>query len=753
MGLHCATCQPQCSSKQCGDDGCGGSCGECGAASSCQGGLCRRHCWPGECANSCAAAKFITSTVAKKGDTKGTYNVFRDLKGGTVDDDGAFYVADGANHVIHRVTPDGKVSIFAGVLENPKLLPWPRALAWSPNLNHLYVIASGPRLVLVSKAGVVSQLADPSTLARHVAVSPVDGRAYLATTSNTIEVRLASGKKSHVFGNFKPGHKDGPIQAATFNDPRAVALDEIGHAYVLDGRNRAIRRFEASKGTNAIVTTLFDSSSISSSTAFPAGGGGSNLVWTPQLGLLFDDGGARVLRLDAAGRVSTIAGSVYASIPIDGPGKLARLRTRRGLTADRKGNLWVSEQYRIRHVQLPTACDDGDVCTVDSCTGEFGKCHHERAPGCMLPSGAACKPVAWPVTTVAGAGAGIGDGALAKARFYDPVDLHRDDELGLLVADAGNHRIRRISRAGVVTTLAGKTKGYLDGTGTAARLNSPAAIARWNDDAFVVADRGNRRLRLVGRAGAVSTLAGSGKAGGFKAGTGIAATFKAPTALAALATGGAVVVDQEAHLVATVSATAKVAVLAGSGSAGFVNGKGIVARFSSPGGVAVDGAGIVYVADTGNRRIRRIAKDGTVTTLAGSGKDAVTDGPGALAAFRGPAAIAVDRAGIYVGDATARVLRLVGYDGGTSTVAGKSGAVGATDGIGKAARFGSITGIVSDGAGNLYLVDRANHRIRHVRRPLMCDDNDPCTIDACVVPTGKASGTCKRTKIAGCKTP
>lgn len=224
------------------------------------------------------------------------------------------------------------------------------------------------------------------------------------------------------------------------------------------------------------------------------------------------------------------------------------------------------------------------------------------------------------VSTFAGTGAtGFQDGPVASATFFGPNGLALDAAGTLYVADGGWNTIRRIGSDGVVSTVAGlvNTPGFVDGSGTAARFSSPRGLAVDAAGNVFVADRDNNAIRRMTPAGVVTTLAGGGTSGvsGFLDATGRAARFNDPHAVAVDGAGNVYVADRANHAIRKITPAGVVTTLAGNGSAGATDGAGPAARFSAPQGIAVDAAGNVYVADTGNRAVRRIAPDGVVSTL------------------------------------------------------------------------------------------------------------------------------------------
>lgn len=245
----------------------------------------------------------------------------------------------------------------------------------------------------------------------------------------------------------------------------------------------------------------------------------------------------------------------------------------------------------------------------------------ERSPGALAvftPAVANTTPF-WPARVYPLAGDGVNgtlDGAAAASRFSDPYGVAIDPRGTIYVADgAGANRIRTIKPDGTVATLAGAGAGFTDGQGAAAAFNTPSAIALDHEGNLYVADTGNHAIRKVAPGGAVTTLAGNG-------------------------------------------------------SPGALDSIGRAAQFNGPVGIAVDAAGIVYVADTYNDRIRRIGKDGSVTTIAGAGAPGLVDGPAMQAAFDTPSALAVALDGtLYVADTGNHALRRISADGMVDTLA------------------------------------------------------------------------------------
>jgi RHS repeat-associated protein len=266
--------------------------------------------------------------------------------------------------------------------------------------------------------------------------------------------------------------------------------------------------------------------------------------------------------------------------------------------------------------------------------------------------------------------------------------------------------------ASAVTTIAGLagTPGFADGAAGVARFRDLAGIAVGPDDTIYVADAGNHRIRRIAADGAVSTLAGNSTAG-FADGQGSAARFNNPQGVAVDASGVVYVADTGNHRIRRIAADGTVSTLAGDGTAGFVNGTGGQARFNAPRGLAVDTAGNVYVADSGNSAVR-VINGGSVSTLAGDGTMGSTDSP--TARFNGLAGIAVDGATLYIyaADTGNHRIRRLTPSGTVITIAGADR--GFADGSATSARFADPSGIAIDGAGKLVIADATNSLVRAV---------------------------------------
>ncbi|MGP8199247.1 MAG: hypothetical protein ACLQU4_07080 [Limisphaerales bacterium] len=305
------------------------------------------------------------------------------------------------------------------------------------------------------------------------------------------------------------------------------------------------------------------------------------------------------------------------------------------------------------------------------------------------------------VSTVAGlANFGSADGIGSAAKFLLPTSVAVDGAGNVYVADADNDTIRKVTSAGVVTTLAGtaQTPGTNDSPGSAALFYHPLGVAVDNAGNVYVADSYNHTIREITSSGVVSTIAGQpgipGSSGGSARG---GAQFRYPYGVAVDGWSNIFVADTGNSLIREIT-NGNVMTIGGSASP----------AFSYPYGVATDSAGNVYVADTFNFLIRRITPLGVVSTMGGSAS------PG----FSYPTGVAVDSAtNVYVADYDNQIIRVITPGGVVSTLAGELGLYGDGDGVYPQAAFHFPWGVAVDSATNVYVGDSGNGNIRKITRP------------------------------------
>lgn len=612
---------------------------------------------------------------------------------------GNLYVADYYNYAVRKVAPDGSVTTLAGCVGEPgssdgvgsaARFDRPAGLAVD-GAGTVYVADSGNHTVRkVSPDGAVSTLAGRAGEAGSTDAtgrdarfrSPMDvavdgaGNVYVADAYNHVVRKItAAGAVSTLAGQVElksgatvGGFADGKGAAARFRTPRGVAVDGAGNVYVSDTENALIRKV-LPDGT---VRTLAGGAG---SAGYANGTNGVARFSNPQglcvdaSGNVFvaDTGNLVIRRVSPSGLVSTVTNG------------LARFPMPRDVAADKAGNLFVAD-------------NDSQVISVIAAKG-----------GVSVRAGCASRH-------------GGTDGAAGVARFSRPCGIAVDAQGWLTVADNFNQTLRRVSPAGVVTTLAGRVgaMGGTDGSGTNATFFWPSGLARDGAGNVYVADAGNHTVRKVTPAGAVSTLAGSAGASGSADGAGGQARFSGPSDVACDLGGNAYVADRGNHVIRRVSPSGAVTTLAGAaGKSGRADGVGEAARFNNPSGVAVDALGNVYVADTGSQTVRKIVPGGEVTTLAGCpGVRGSADGRGAVARFNGPSDVEADEAGnVYVVDRDNHLIRRLAPDGTVTTLGGLANAMTCADGLGVAARFAQPSGLAIGAGGVLYVADACNNRI------------------------------------------
>jgi sugar lactone lactonase YvrE len=419
----------------------------------------------------------------------------------------------------------------------------------------------------------------------------------------------------------------------------------------------------------------------------------------------------------------------------------------------------MNAHQRPRHSRLPCLRPKASLSLdVAACAlSLFGACAKERPRGTAAGWRAS-------VTTLAGDGSpGVRDATEREARFAEPFGVAAAGDGSVYVSDAGeSNRIRKLTAEGAVLTVAGGREGFADGAGAAASFNTPSALALDGAGNLYVADTGNNRIRRVTPDGGVTTLAGDGTAG-LREGAAAQAQFDAPVGVAVDKDGNVYVADTYNDRVRQITKQGQVRTIAGAGSPGYADGDALAsALFDTPCGLAVSDAGEVYVADTGNNRLRKITKDGQVTTLSvfapttvaqpdpatanvnastggtldGATQDVTQDAtPGATpdaspgetqpatgAAGTNPApfelskpvGLALTRDGFLYGTDLdrGRVVQ-VAPDGTARIIAGRG--PGFSDGDGQAtARFNQPAGIALAPDGSLLVADGANYLLRRV---------------------------------------
>ena len=556
------------------------------------------------------------------------------------------------------------------------------------------------------------------------------------------------------------GTADGTGTAARFSNPTGIAVDGAGNLYVADTSNSTIRKID-STGT---VTTFAGGAGISGS----ADGSGSAARFFGPQGLALDSSGNLIVadtdnntirEITPAGAVTTLAGTAGQFGTANGQGSAARFSGPAGVTVAPSGTIFVADTNN----SLIRAIDgSGNVTLFAGTVGAIGASDGVGTASTFdIPNGIVSDSLGdlfvsdtyngtirkilpdATVSTFAGTQglSGTTDGVGAQARFSFPLGLSVDGSDTLFLADASNDTVRSIMPNATTSTVAGTAlvSGHADGPALSATFAFDSDVAVDGSGNIFVADSGNNLIRKVSAGGTVSTVAGSAPVFGSTDGTGAAAQFRGPLGLAADGTGNVYVADTVNDTIRKITAAGVVSTFAGAPLVtGNADGNGSSARFAGPIGLATDAAGNVYVADTGNNTIRKITPTGDVTTLAGAaGVQGSADGTGNGATFNRPLGIAVDSAGtVFVADAGNSTIREITPAGVVTTLAGTAGISGSTDGTGGAASFFDPAGLAVDTSGNLYVADLFNNTIRKVT-----PGGTVSTLAGTAVTQGSADGT------------
>lgn len=562
---------------------------------------------------------------------------------------GNLYVADLGNNRVRRIAPDGTVSTIAG---------------------------GGPAATVnEGDLAINSQLLTPRNVATDAA-----GNLYISEFSGhrvrkvTPDGRIWTAAGTGIAGFWGDG---GLATNAQLAYPAGLAVDRNGNLYIADSGNQRIRRI---LGGNIMSTVL--------------GGAPSTTLFTPTAVTV--DASSTIYTADSSGIVrsyspsgiwSAVAGSGAPGFAGDGgPAPAAQLTAPRDLAVDLSNNLYIADGVRVREI------NGSDV-----------------------------------IRTIAGDGYlhAVGDGGPAtSAQLSQPSAVALDYSGNLFIADTGTNRIRQVTPSGIITTLAGNGLAAFkgdQGPSTAAELNGPGGVALDGSGNLVFADTLNQRIRKIS-GGAIFTILGTGTAGAGPENTAPLQTpLRSPAGVCFDFSANQYVVDTLNNRVLLAPPGALVTTDAGNGAAGSLGdgGSAPTAQLHQPTACVLDAMGNLFIADTQNHRVRKVSLSGVITTVAGTGASgsAGDEGPASNALLNAPRGVAVDGNGdTFIADTGNHRIRMVTPDGIIHAIAGTGAAGFAGDGAaGLSAQINSPAGMVVDGSGDIYFADSGNNRVRRLQ--------------------------------------
>ena len=580
--------------------------------------------------------------------------------GVALDSAGNLYIADTLNSTIRKVSIDGTITTAAGNAylvgfsgdggqATNAVLNYPYSVAVDNSGNIYIADTNNNRVRKVDTTGIITTAAGyggfgfsgdgssaPSAALEYPTGVAVDssGNLYIADRiNNRVRKVDTTGNINTVAGNGIFGYSgDGGKAISAEMLPYGVAVDGAGNIYIADLQNARIRKVS----TSGIVTTVAGNGTF----GYTGDGGTATSAALAPYGIASDSAGNLYIadaydnriRKVSGGNITTVAGNGTFEYSGDvGPAASAQLNFPSGVAADAAGNLYIADTYNNAVRQVSTT---GAITTVAG-TGAFGY---------------------------------FGDGGAAtSAQLGQPSGLAVDRVGNLYIADTANSSIRKVSPAGTIFAVAGTgISGYSGDGGAAAsaQLNLPNGVAVDSAGNLYIADSNNHRIRKVSIDGIMTTVAGTGFAGYSGDGGGaLAAQLDQPSGIAVDSAGNLYIADTYNNVIRQVSAGGTITTVAGNGTIGYFGDGGPArnAQLNHPNGVAADRAGNLYIADSDNNSIREVTSAGIITTLAGNGTLGYSGdgGPAASAQLDLPNGVAVDGAGnVYIADALNNAVRL-----------------------------------------------------------------------------------------------
>ncbi|MCC6340759.1 MAG: SMP-30/gluconolactonase/LRE family protein [Bryobacterales bacterium] len=604
---------------------------------------------------------FSIDTVAGSDPASSPAGTLLDVRGIAIGPSGTIFFSDAARHQVFRIPASGEITLLAGT--------------GSPGF-------SGDGGDAVSAA-----LNQPYGLAADAA-----GNVYIADLRNARVRRVdAKGRITTVAGGgaLAVGVIPTPAVAASLKAPRNLSLDSAGNLYISDFLDHRVLRLGADGNLTAVAgngtagPAADSTGALAGSLAYPAG------IFLDSAGVLYiADSGNHAIRIAAAGLMTTVRvqdASSFLNLPVS-------------VCADASRNLYAVSSGFDEAVRITPA----GAATVLARDARDLAC--DASGNLLIASGTSIRRLSPPgmLSTVAGArGQFRGEGVPAtEALLHGPSDVQVDSTGALLITDTRNHRLRRVS-AGIISTIAG------NGEAGTEFLSNPQAAAIGHDGSIYIADTGNHRVRRLSPDGRLTTVAGTGVAGfNGEAGDALRIQLSFPSGVAVDPSGQLHIADTGNHRIRRLMPNGSLVTVAGTGRKSFSGDGlgGLLASFDTPRGICFDKGGNLYIADSGNHRIRKMAPSGIVTTAAGDGR---------ISELNLPSGVAASDSALYISDTGNHRIRVLSAGGELETIAGvgTAGFDGDT-GPALAAHLDEPAGISLDASGNVYVADRANHRIR-----------------------------------------
>ncbi|MES2388565.1 MAG: T9SS type A sorting domain-containing protein [Bacteroidota bacterium] len=533
---------------------------------------------------------------------------FKTLSGICIDASGVLYVSDYADQRIRKISTSGTSTLFAG--------------SGSPG----YTNATGASAQFYNPAGLD---VDGSG---NVYVADQYNNRIRKITSTGVVTTLAG----HGTGPNDGGKQDGVGATAGFLNPLDVEYDGSANLYIADWQGNSIRKIVISSATVSTIGGSGTTTTDRMDAGYVDGPAATSKFWSP-ISLVYNatalyvvDNQNNLLRTIISGTVATFAGTQPGHV--NGAASVNKFTYPMGITTDATGNIYVADQGNNVIRKITSAGVASDFAGLVSVNG------------------------------------GYTDGTGTAAEFYGPSDMvYNKFDGNFYVVDQYSNLIRKITPAGVVTTYAGvygSSDLWKDGDRTIATFNYPNGIDADQNGNLYIADAGNNVIRKITPAGIVSTIAGDHTAlGDFADGTGSAALFNSPWAVTCDALGNVYVAEYNNYKIRKiVAATGVVTSIAGGASAGSADGTGTAASFSGIYDLAMDYEGNILAVDASTNNVRKITPAGVVTTILGSGLKESSNGVGTAAGFNSPGGITVTCNGtIYTTEYNGQVVRKITY--------------------------------------------------------------------------------------------